>query len=43
MGVEPEQMLEKNRIATKLGIKDPEVQSAFCSDQDDGDGDDRRT
>jgi len=43
MGVEPEEMLEKQWIAAEFGIEDSEVQSAFGSDQHNRDGDDRRT
>ena len=42
MRVEPEQMLEEQRIAAEFGIEDAEVQGAFDGDQNDGDGDDGR-
>jgi len=38
MGIEPEQMLEEQWIATEFGIEDTEVQSAFRGHQHDGDG-----
>ena len=41
MRVEPEQVLEQQRIAAELGIEDAEMQRAFGGDQHDGDGDDR--
>src|ERR1700691_4058962 len=43
MRIEPEEMLEQERIAAELGIENAEVQRAFSRDQNDGNGDDRRT
>jgi hypothetical protein len=43
MGIEPEQVLEEQRIAAEFGIEDAEMQRAFYGDQHDGDGDDGST
>src|ERR1700722_7264395 len=40
--VEPEQMLEEQRIAAEFRIEDAEMQGSLYRDQDDGDGDDGR-
>ena len=42
MRVEPEQVLEEERIAAELGIEDAEVERRSSGHQHDGDGDDRR-
>ena len=42
MRIEPEQMLEQERIAAEFGIEDAEMQHAFGSNHHDGDGEDRR-
>ena len=38
MGIEPEQMLEQERIAAESGIENAEVQGTLGSDQHNGDG-----
>src|ERR1700731_1349133 len=38
MGIEPEQVLEQERIAAKSGIEDAEVQGSFGGDEHDEDG-----
>ena len=40
--IEPEQVLEQERVSAERGIEDAEVEEAFDSDEHDGDGDDRR-
>ncbi len=40
--VEPEQVLEEDRIAAELRIEDPDVKRALGRDEKDGDRDDRR-
>src|SRR5258708_19779544 len=42
MGIEPEQMLEQDRIASEFGVEDAEVQSAFGGNHHEGDCEDRR-
>src|SRR5437588_9367134 len=41
MRIEPEEMVEEQRIAAQLGIEDSEVQGAFGDNQHERDGDDR--
>src|SRR5712671_2625591 len=43
MGIEPEQVLEQERIAAESGIEDAEVQSTFSRDHHDSYGDNRST
>src|SRR5258706_3893722 len=42
MGIEPEKVLEEDRIASEFGIEDAKVQSAFGRDHHEGNGEDRR-
>ena len=42
MRVEPEQVLEQERVSAERGVKDAEVEEALHGAQDDGDRDHRR-
>jgi hypothetical protein len=42
MRVEPEQVLEQERVSAESGVEDAEVEEALDGHEHDGDGDDRR-